>query len=64
MADVKPRLPRGMRDILPEKMILRQYVMGVIEKTFKAYGFEPLETPAVEVRSVLMRSELNDVQLF
>lgn len=54
MADVKPRLPRGMRDILPEQMILRQYVMDVIERTFKAYGFEPLETPAVELRDVLM----------
>jgi len=54
MADVKPRLPRGMRDILPEKMILRQHVIDVIEKSFKAYGFEPLETPAVELRSVLL----------
>ncbi|MBC7241174.1 MAG: histidine--tRNA ligase [Anaerolineae bacterium] len=54
MPHVEPRLPRGMRDIPPQQMILRQYVMGVIEKTFKAYGFEPLETPAVELRSVLM----------
>lgn len=54
MAQVKPRLPRGMRDIPPDQMILRQYVMGVIEKAFKNYGFEPLETPAVELRSVLM----------
>ena len=54
MADVKPRLPRGMRDILPEQMILRRYVIDVIESTFQAYGFEPLETPAVELRSVLM----------
>lgn len=54
MSQVTPRLPRGMRDILPEQMILRQYVMGVIEKAFQAYGFEPLETPAVELRSVLM----------
>ncbi len=54
MPQVEARLPRGMRDIPPQQMILRQYVMGVIEKTFKAYGFEPLETPAVELRSVLM----------
>ena len=54
MSQVEARLPRGMRDILPEQMILRQYVMDVIERTFKAYGFEPLETPAVELRSVLM----------
>ena len=54
MAQVEVRLPRGMRDILPQQMILRQYVMGEIEKAFKSYGFEPLETPAVELRSVLM----------
>lgn len=54
MSQVAPRLPRGMRDFLPEQMLLRQYVIGVIERTFKSFGFEPLETPAVELRSVLM----------
>jgi histidyl-tRNA synthetase len=54
MPEIAPRLPRGMRDILPQQMILRQYVIGVIEKAFQSYGFEPLETPAVELRSVLM----------
>ena len=40
-----PRLPRGMRDILPEKMILRQYVEGVIREVFESFGFEPLVDP-------------------
>ncbi|MGQ9627548.1 MAG: histidine--tRNA ligase [Anaerolineae bacterium] len=51
---VQPRVPRGMRDILPEKMILRQYVVGIIQEVFEAFGFEPLATPAVELMDTLM----------
>jgi histidyl-tRNA synthetase len=39
---------RGMRDFLPEDVRRRQYVIGVIAEVFQQYGFEPLETPAVE----------------
>lgn len=39
---------RGMRDYLPEDVRRRQYVIGVIADVFQRYGFEPLETPAVE----------------
>lgn len=37
-----------MRDFLPEQVRQRQYVMGVIADVYQRYGFEPLETPAVE----------------
>lgn len=50
---VKPRLPRGMRDILPQKMILRQYVIDVIRQVFERFGYEPLSTPAVELLDTL-----------
>lgn len=50
---MKPRLPRGMRDILPQKMILRQYVIGVIRKVFEQFGYDPLSTPAVELSDTL-----------
>ena len=39
---------RGMRDFLPEDVRRRQYVIGVIADVYQQYGFEPLETPAVE----------------
>jgi histidyl-tRNA synthetase len=39
---------RGMRDFLPEDVRRRQYVIGVVADVFQQYGFEPLETPAVE----------------
>ena len=45
---------RGMRDFLPEDVRRRQYVMGVIGDVYQRYGFEPLETPAVENIETLM----------
>ena len=50
---IKPRVPRGMRDILPEQMIRRQYVIDVIRDVFEEFGFEPLQTPAMELSEVL-----------
>ena len=50
---VKPKLPRGMRDILPQKMILRQYVVRIIQEVFEEFGFEPLQTPSVELEETL-----------
>jgi histidyl-tRNA synthetase len=39
---------RGMRDFLPDDVRRRQHVLGVIADVYERYGFEPLETPAVE----------------
>ena len=50
---IRPRVPRGMRDILPEQMIRRQYVIDVIRDVFEEFGFEPLQTPALELSEVL-----------
>ncbi len=51
---IEARLPRGMRDMLPQKMILRRYVIGVIESVFERFGFEPLQTPALELSETLL----------
>ena len=42
------RPARGMRDFLPEDVRRREYVVRVIRDVYDHYGFEPLETPAVE----------------
>lgn len=39
---------RGMRDFLPDDVRRRAYVLGVVTEIYERYGFEPLETPAVE----------------
>ncbi len=38
----------GMKDILPEEMEIRDYVIGVIKDTYGKFGFTPIETPCVE----------------
>ena len=43
-----------MRDFLPADVRKREYVIGVIKEVYERYGFEPLETPAVENIETLM----------
>lgn len=38
----------GMKDILPEEMALRTYVIGLIQDTYRTFGFSQIETPVVE----------------
>src|SRR3712207_6627520 len=44
----RPQPARGMRDFLPADVRRREYVIRVIRDVYERYGFEPLETPAVE----------------
>ncbi|MBA3870803.1 MAG: histidine--tRNA ligase [Anaerolineae bacterium] len=55
MAAVKivPRLPKGMRDFLPADMLKRNYVFDVVRDVFHLYGFEPLQTPIIELKETL-----------
>lgn len=43
-----------MRDFLPADVRKREYVIGIIKEVYENYGFEPLETPAVENLETLM----------
>src|SRR3982750_4978324 len=45
---------RGMRDYLPSDVRKRDYVIGIIKQVYESYGYEPLETPAVENIETLM----------
>lgn len=49
----KPQTPKGFRDFLPEQARKRQYVIDILRRVFESYGFEPLETPALEFAEVL-----------
>ena len=51
---IEPRLPKGMRDFLPKEMIKREYVFEIVREVFHLYGFEPLQTPVLELRETLM----------
>lgn len=54
MPPPKTQPARGMRDFLPADVRKREYVIGVIKSVYERYGFEPLETPAVENIETLM----------
>ncbi|MBI4136957.1 histidine--tRNA ligase [Candidatus Roizmanbacteria bacterium] len=45
---------KGFRDFLPLEARKRQYVIITLQKVFELYGFEPLETPALEYEEILM----------
>ena len=45
---------KGFRDFLPESARKRQYVIDILRGVFELYGFEPLETPALEYEEILM----------
>ena len=45
--------PRGVRDFSPAEAISRKYIIGVVEEIFKRFGFDPLETPAMEKKAIL-----------
>ncbi|HPE42954.1 MAG TPA: ATP phosphoribosyltransferase regulatory subunit, partial [Bacteroidales bacterium] len=49
----KPAIPKGTRDFGPNVMARRDYIFNTIKKVFKLYGFEPIETPAMENLSTL-----------
>ncbi|GAA4727539.1 histidine--tRNA ligase [Flavisolibacter ginsenosidimutans] len=51
---MKPSLPQGTRDFGPEVVRKRQYILNTIKAVFELYGFQPLETPAMENLETLM----------
>ncbi len=53
MSKEKPSIPKGTRDFGPAVVVKRNYIFGVIKRTFEKFGYLPLETPAMEQLSVL-----------
>lgn len=51
---MKPAIPKGTRDFSPAEMLKRNYVFDTIREVFRKYGYNPLETPAMENLSTLM----------
>jgi histidyl-tRNA synthetase len=51
---LKPSIPKGTRDFSPQEMMKRNYIFDTLESEFKLYGFQPIETPAIENLSTLM----------
>lgn len=50
----KPSIPKGTRDFNPQEVSKRDYIIQIIRKHFERFGFQPIETPAMENRETLM----------
>lgn len=50
----KPSIPKGTRDFLPIEVARRNYIFDTIKRSFKKYGFSPIETPSFELSTTLM----------
>jgi histidyl-tRNA synthetase len=50
----KPSIPKGTRDFLPMQMIRRNFIFDTVKSVFALFGFQPIETPAMENLSTLM----------
>ena len=50
----KPSIPKGTRDFTPAEMARRNYIFDTIREVFRLYGFQQIETPAMENLSTLM----------
>jgi len=61
---ITPQTLKGFRDFLPIEAMRRQYVTNIIRRTFELYGFEPLETPAIEYLEVFTGNIGEDEKLF
>jgi|688.fasta_scaffold78575_2 histidyl-tRNA synthetase len=48
MSKVKPSLPKGTRDFLPNEVMQRKYIFNTIRNVLEHYGFSEIETPAFE----------------
>lgn len=50
----KPSIPKGTRDFSPAEMARRNYIFDTIRSVFRLFGYQPIETPAMENLSTLM----------
>lgn len=50
---ITPRTPKGFRDFLPDTMLKRNYVINTVKEVFHLFGFEPIDTPILELQETL-----------
>jgi histidyl-tRNA synthetase len=53
MDSLKLQILKGTRDFLPSQFMVRQKVVDIIRQSFERFGFEPMETPALEYAETL-----------
>lgn len=51
---LKPSIPKGTRDFTTGEMLRREFIFDTIKSVFRLYGYQPIETPAMENLSTLL----------
>ena len=59
---MKIETPRGVKDFGPEDMIIREWVIETLKNVFRRYGFDALETPALESLKVLTAKSGKEIE--
>jgi len=54
MAVPVPGIPKGTRDFLPQEAVRRNYIFRTVQEVFHLFGYQPIETPAMENLSTLL----------
>ena len=54
MKNIKPNTLKGFRDYFAEEIVIREYVVDTFKRLAKKYGFEGLETPALEYSELIL----------
>lgn len=59
---IQPKILKGFRDFLPQDEILRSDLIEKLTKTFRFYGFVPIDTPVLEYTEILLRKSNGETE--
>ena len=59
---IQPKILKGFRDFLPQDEILRSDLIEKLTKTFRSYGFVPIDTPVLEYTDILLRKSNGETE--
>lgn len=59
---IQPKILKGFRDFLPESEIQRSLLIEKLTKTFRSYGFVPIDTPVLEYSEILLRKSNGETE--
>lgn len=59
---IQPKILKGFRDFLPQDEILRSDLTEKLTKTFRSYGFVPIDTPVLEYTEILLRKSNGETE--
>ena len=59
---IQPKVLKGFRDFLPQDEILRSSLIEKLTRTYRAYGFVPIDTPVLEYTEILLRKSNGETE--